>query len=166
MRHRFFMRKPIKEKPLLLRMSKALSAIHLFLFEHQLIRLQPLNASINLLRAPTLIVSQHQLGESTNFQILQAPTCRLRHKVSPSTTLPPLFSILYKESNYSIQSKHSIICTRHKCFTRKPIREKPLLLRMSSKLQLLYISYSLSTKSNEAATSDYKHQLVESTNSQ
>ena len=55
-------------------------------------RLQPLNASTNLLRASTLTVTQHQLGEDTNLQLLQAPTCRQRHKVSPSTSLPPLFA--------------------------------------------------------------------------
>ena len=54
--------------------------------------MQPLNASTNLLRAPNLTVTQHQLGEDTNLQFLQAPTCRQRHKVSPSTSLPPLFA--------------------------------------------------------------------------
>ena len=74
-------------------MSRASTVVHLFFFEHQLKkRLQPLNASTNLLRAPTLIESQQQLGESIKFQLLQAPTCRLRHKVSPSTSLPPLFA--------------------------------------------------------------------------
>ena len=55
-------------------------------------RLQPLNASTNLLRASNLTVTQHQLGEDTNLQLLQAPTCRQRHKVSPNTSLPPLFA--------------------------------------------------------------------------
>jgi len=67
-------------------------------------RLQPLNASTNLLRVPTLTESQHPLGGSTNFQSLQAPTCRLRHKVSPNTSLPPLFaSSLQKKRNVTIQ---------------------------------------------------------------
>ena len=57
-------------------------------------RLQPLNESTNLLRASTLTMTQHQLGEDTNIQLLQAPTCRKRHKVSPSTSLPPLFARL------------------------------------------------------------------------
>ena len=46
-------------------------------------RLQPPNASTNLLRAPTLTDTQHQLGEGTNLQILQAPTCRQRQKCLP-----------------------------------------------------------------------------------
>ena len=46
-------------------------------------RLHPPNASTNQLRAPTLTVTQHQLGEGTNLQILQEPTCILRQKCLP-----------------------------------------------------------------------------------
>ena len=98
-------------------MSRASTAVHLFFFEHQLkMRLQPLNASTNLQRAPNFTKSQHQLGESTNFQLLQAPTRRQRHLVSPSTTLPPLFSSIYKRINYnvtnvSLLTKFTLLCS-------------------------------------------------------
>ena len=59
-------------------------------WEHQL----SLWPSTNWVEAPTSSLSQHQLSEDTNLQSLQAPSCRQRHKFSPSTSLPPLFARL------------------------------------------------------------------------
>ena len=65
---------------------------------------------------------------------------------------------------YSIESQHSITCIRHRYFTRKPIREKPLLLRMSRALSAVHLFF-YEHQIKEATTSENKHQLAESTNS-
>ena len=59
--HRYFMRKPLREKPLILMMSKASMAVHQFLFEHQL-------------KEAATSECVHQLAESTNSHCNPAPT--------------------------------------------------------------------------------------------
>ena len=65
---------------------------------------------------------------------------------------------------HNIQSQHLITFMIHRYFTRKPIREKPLLLMMS-KASMAVHHFLFELRIKEAATSECKHQLAESTNS-
>ena len=65
---------------------------------------------------------------------------------------------------HNIQSQHLITYMIHRYFTRKPIREKPLLL-MKSKDSMAIHYFLFEHQLKEATTSECKHQLAESTNS-
>ena len=89
--HRYFTRKPIREKPLLLMMSKASMGVHYFLFEHRLKeaatseckhRLKEVATSECKHRLKEAATSEckHQLAESTNSHCNPAPT-GLKHQL-------------------------------------------------------------------------------------
>ena len=63
---------------------------------------------------------------------------------------------------HSIQSQYLITYMIHRYFTRKPLREKPLLLMMS-KASMAVHQFLFEHRLKEATTSECKHQLADST---
>ena len=60
------------------------------------------------MEAPTSNLSQHQLSEGTNLQILQAPTCRQRHRSPLAPPCHPIFLATTRRKLQLPEFKHQL----------------------------------------------------------